>query len=104
MRLALVAIASPPRLRRLELAEWRVFRVLEPCLSALEVLEVNLGHLNAAVAHEPREAVELAPALEPGPRERMAELVWRHGDLSDPSGERHPMDELVDTCRRERLA
>src|SRR5690242_11376077 len=66
-------------LAELQVADRRIFRVVQPRLAALEIFEVNLRHFHAGMAHEAREAVQLATAFQPGSGEGMAELV--RGDV-----------------------
>src|SRR5690242_5124572 len=72
-----IALTPSACLAELELTDRRVLAVVETRLAALEVLQIDLGHFHIAVAHEPREAVELAPALQPRSGEGVAELVRR---------------------------
>ena len=74
---------APPSLAELEAGDRRELGVLDTGLTALEVLQVDLGDLDAAVPHEPREAIDFATALQPRARKGVTELVRCHRDIGN---------------------
>lgn len=82
-------------LAQLQIVDRRKLDMLDTRLTALEVFEIDLGNLDAGATHEPREAVDLSAALQPGTGEGMAELVRRHWNIGDA---RRPM--VSAACQR----
>jgi hypothetical protein len=78
-----IGMASSVLLPKLQVIYRRELGVLDTGLPALEVLEVDLGGLDARAAHEPRKAVHLAAALEPGAGEGVPELMGGDGNVGD---------------------
>jgi len=50
----MIGVVAAPFLAELQIVDRREFGVLRARLTALEVFEVDLGDLDAGVAHEPR--------------------------------------------------
>jgi hypothetical protein len=77
--------------------------MLDPSLPALEVLQVDLGDLDARVAHESGQAVDLATALEPGAGEGVPELMSGDWDIGDAGRHFDSLQDLLDAPGRERF-
>jgi len=91
-------------LAELEIVDRRELGVLDTRLTALEVFQVDFSNLDAGMPHEPGEAVDLAATFQPGAREGMAELVRRHGNISDARRLFDALQNLLDAPGCERLA
>lgn len=100
----MVGVISAPLLAQLQIVDRRELGMLDARLTALEVFEIDLGNLDAGVSHQPREAIDLAAALQPGAGEGMAELVRRHWNVSDARRLFDTLENLLDAPGRQRLA